>query len=320
MDILENNKTISETFRSCLTLRWSPVAVRLMRPGEAVPENMTEPTEPLRYCQSIIAARRGHRLYMPPRRHSCPDGTGILGLVEMSEKLRSGELYLLFKKLPDIETAQKMIAIRPEFPAGSYAATLVAPLEEATFEPDTVIFTLLPEQAMWICSSATYSGDGGQTFRTSSYNSTCAYLTVQVMKSREINMAFGCYGGRASTEIGDEDLYLSVPYEKLPKMAEALKKLAKKSIPEERRKIYLFPQLGQMDAVGSEMDAISDVRVDHSLCIGCGLCVAFCPEAVLEMMETDAGEKSHAVATEKCTGCYTCVGQCPKQAIRLIRG
>lgn len=315
-----DNKTLSNIFRDILTLRWSPVAVRLLRPGEEVPAGMTEPAEPLRYCQSIIAARRGHHLYMPPHRHSCPDGTGILGLVEMSDRLRSGELYLLFKKLPDLKTAQEMIAVRPEFPAGTFTATLVAPLEEANYEPDVVIFTLLPEQAMWICSSATYAGFGRQNYQTSSYNSNCAYLTVQVMQNNELNMSFGDYGGRAASEIGDDEVYLSVPYGKLPAMAAAIKQLAKKSIPEERRKIYLFPQMGQMEPVGSVLEPVRDVTTNPEKCIGCGLCVAFCPEYVLELTTTEDGKKSQAVRPEKCTGCYTCVGQCPQQAIHIIRG
>ena len=314
-----DKQTLSQIFRDTLTMRWSPVAVRLLRPGEAVPEGLAEPSEPLRYCQSVIAARRGHCLYMPPRRHGCPDGTGILGLVEMSEKLRSGALYLLFKKLPDIETAQAMIASRPEFAAGSYTATAVAPLEQAQFEPDVVIFTVEPEQAMWICCASTYSGGGRQNFHTSGYNATCADLTVRVMQTGEMNMAFGCYGGRASTEIEDSMVYLSIPYAKLPAIATALQKLAKKSIPEERRKIYLYPQIGQTEPVGTEQGEIRDVVADTAKCTGCGLCVAFCPESVLELKETANGQRSLAVAAQKCTACYTCVGQCPQHAIRLLR-
>jgi len=101
------NKEIAEALKKTLTLRWSPVAIRLMRPGENIPAGVTEPAARIRHCQSITAARRGSSLYIPPRKHACPDGAGIMGLIPMSPKLRSGELYLLFEKLPDIECAKK---------------------------------------------------------------------------------------------------------------------------------------------------------------------------------------------------------------------
>lgn len=312
---------LSRIFKDTLSLRWDPVAVRMMRAGEPRPPETIEPPVPLRHCQSIITARRGNCLYMPPRSHACPDGTGILGLVEMSPKLRSGDLYLLFKKMPDIETARKMIASRPEFELGKYEATLLAPLEMATFDPDVVLFTLWPEQAMWICCALTYATGERQFFKTSGFNSTCADLIVQPMKSGEMNISFGCYGARASSEIDDFELYLSVPVHLLEPIAKSLIKLSQKSIPEERKKIYLHPV---MDKIGSRQPEAKDLEgarvelyIDGERCLGDGLCVAFCPAGVLELVDTGDGKRAQAVCPEKCSACYTCVGQCPERAIQL---
>lgn len=310
---------LSKIFKDTLSLRWDPVAVRMMRAGEEKPPEAVEPPVPLRHCQSIIAARRGNYLYLPPRSHACPDGAGILGLVEMSPKLRSGELYLLFKKLPDLATARKMIASRPEFPVGKYEATLLAPLSGAPFEPDVVIFTLWPEQAMWLCCALTYATGERQNFKTSGFNSTCADLVVQPMQSGEMNISFGCYGARASSEIDDFELYLSVPVRLLEPMARSLLKLSQKSIPEERKKIYLHPVL---DQVGSRKPQVKEgarveIFIDTERCLGDGLCVAFCPAGVLELVEGEEGKRAQAVHPEKCSACYTCAGQCPQRAIQL---
>jgi len=312
-------RELSSIFKATLSLRWDPVAVRLLRVGEEKPADAVEPPVPLRHCQSIIAARRGNCLYLPPRSHACPDGAGILGLVEMSPKLRSGELYLLFKKMPDLASARKMIASRPEFPAGKYRATLVAPLAAAPFEPDVVIFTLWPEQAMWMCCALTYATGERQYFKTSGFNSTCADLVVQPMQSGEMNVSFGCYGARASSEIDDFELYLSVPVPLLEPMARSLLKLSQKSIPEERQKIYLHPVL---DRVGSRKPeagegAQVEIFIDTERCLGDGLCVAFCPAGVLELVEGAGGQQARAVHPEKCSACYTCAGQCPQRAIQL---
>lgn len=313
---------MSKTIKEILGLRWDPVAVRMMRRGEERPPETIEPNIPLRHCQSVIVARRGNCLYMPPRSHACPDGSGILGLVEMSEKFKSGELYLLFKKMPNIETAQKMIGSRLEFEPYSYEATLLAPLDQATFEPDVVIFTLYPEQAMWMCCAQTYSNGERQNFRTSGFNSACSDLIIQPMKTGEMNISFGCYGARASSEINDFELYLSVPTAMLEPIVESLQKLGQKSIPEERRKIYIHPVMDKIGSrrgeskKGEEASAI-DIFIDGDLCTGCELCVAFCPASVLEIKETDEGKKAQAVKPELCSLCYTCSGQCPQRAIKI---
>lgn len=315
-----NNQELAEALRSALTLRWSPVAIRLMRPGEEIPAGVTEPATRIRHCQSITAARRGNCLYMPPRRHACPDGAGIMGLVPMSEKLRSGDLYLLFKKLPTIECAQKMIASRPEFEPGSYTATLVAPLEKANFEPDVVVLTLWPEQAMWLCCASTYGDGERHVFHTSGYNSTCADLTVQVMKSGKMNISFGCYGARASSDVEDSEVYVSLPYAKIASLTAALQKLAAKSIPEARRRIYMPPVFDSVSAAGQAEPGPVELTIDASLCTGCGICEAFCPESVLRLEVAGEGQKARVDRVDKCCACYTCVGQCPVQAIRLNTG
>jgi len=309
-----NNQELSASFKQLLTLRWSPVAVKLLKPGEELPDNVSEPSTPLRHCQAITAARRGNSIYMPPRKHACPDGSAIMGLIPMSPKLRSGELYLLFKKLPNIEIAQKMIASRPEFPAGSYHASVVAPLEDAAFEPDVVIFTIYPEQMMWLCCATSYGSGDRQLFHTSGYNSTCSDLTVQVMQSQKMNISFGCYGARAVSDINDFEAYLSVPYRELPALVHSLEKLAVKSIPEARRKIYLPPVIDNVGPSSTSGDFTVQVKIDEQLCSGCGLCEAFCPDTVLEM---NAVSKAFARTPESCSACYTCVGQCPQHAIQL---
>lgn len=312
-----NNKELAEKFKNILTLRWSPVAVKLLKSGEDIPDNVVEPPTPLRHCQAITVARRGNSLYMPPSKHACPDGAAIMGLIPMSPKLRSGELYLLFKKLPNIECAQKMIASRPAFAAGTYRATVLAPLEDAAFEPDVVIFTIYPEQVMWLCCASSYGSGERHVFHTSGYNSTCADLTVQVMKSQKMNISFGCYGARAISDISDFEAYLSTPYNQIHTLVESLEKLAIKSIPEARRKIYMPPVIDNVTVSDQTEAASAKIRINADRCNGCGVCEAFCPEGVIEMRAVENDSKAWAAADEKCCACYTCVGQCPQKAIQL---
>jgi 2-oxoglutarate ferredoxin oxidoreductase subunit delta len=58
-----------------------------------------------------------------------------------------------------------------------------------------------------------------------------------------------------------------------------------------------------------------DIIINREFCKGCGICVAFCPEKVLEL---DSDEKAVVVAQEKCTACGLCERLCPDIAIELI--
>ncbi len=67
-----------------LGLRWQPVAVSLIDKDEPLPD-VPLPPENQRFCQAMMAARRGASILMPPHRHSCPDGTSIFGMTAARE-------------------------------------------------------------------------------------------------------------------------------------------------------------------------------------------------------------------------------------------
>ncbi len=63
-------------------------------------------------------------------------------------------------------------------------------------------------------------------------------------------------------------------------------------------------------------------EVDASKCIGCGTCVAHCPEAVIELIErqnvkTSKRQKLAEIDQEYCKGCGVCAQVCPLRAITM---
>ncbi len=57
-------------------------------------------------------------------------------------------------------------------------------------------------------------------------------------------------------------------------------------------------------------------KVDHNLCIGCGVCFSVCPANPTVFVIKDG--KSWVAHPEACTECGTCVQNCPVQAIKLV--
>ena len=57
-----------------------------------------------------------------------------------------------------------------------------------------------------------------------------------------------------------------------------------------------------------------NIIINRDFCKGCGICIAFCPEKVLEL---DDEEKAVVAAQEKCTACGLCERLCPDIAIEI---
>lgn len=223
-----------------LGLRWHPIAISLIKKGQPLPD-VPIPDERLRFCQSLMAARRGRSLMMPANRHACPDGTSILGLTEMPEKLASGELYILFNKLDSVEAAKRMVHERPCLEPRTIEATVVAPLGQAKTEAEVVAVVAQPEQVMWLSMATSYYTGHRHDFHASGYNAQCVETTLLPYTTGEINISFGCYGCRASSDVGDDLMMMGIPVSLMPDVVKGLTELGKKAIPQSRSKIYLPP-------------------------------------------------------------------------------
>lgn len=223
-----------------LGLRWQPVAVSLIEADEFLPA-APMPGENLRFCQAMMAARRGASILMPPFKHSCPDGTSIFGMTGVPEKLATGEIYVLFHKLVNAEAAAQMVAERPTLPPKSRRATYVAPLAKTERVPEVVVITGTPEQMMWLCMSMSYFTGHRFDFHASGYNSMCVEAVLYPLLEQQPNITFGCYGCRAATDIGEDMMFMGIPTESLPTVVKGLTELSKKAIPDSRMKIYVPP-------------------------------------------------------------------------------
>jgi 2-oxoglutarate ferredoxin oxidoreductase subunit delta len=72
-----------------------------------------------------------------------------------------------------------------------------------------------------------------------------------------------------------------------------------------------LPLLAGEGALGGKA---SEIRIDGARCKGCEICVEFCPQKVLVMVDGKA-----AVADlDKCTACMMCDLRCPDFAITVF--
>ena len=141
----------------------------------------------------------------------------------------------------EAEAAAKMVAERPTLPPNSKRATLVQPLSACTRHPEVIVFTGTPEQMMWLSMSMSYFDGHRHDFHASGFNAQCVEATLLPLMNDEPNISFGCYGGRASSDIGEDMMYMGVPANRLDTIVEGCRELAKRAIPQSRMKIYVPP-------------------------------------------------------------------------------
>jgi uncharacterized protein (DUF169 family) len=190
-----------------------------------------------------MAARRGRSFMMPANRHACPDGTSILGLTAMPAKLASGELYILFHKLDSIEAAQHMVHERPCLEPRTIDATVVTPLAQVATTPQVIAVIAQPEQVMWLLMSSSYYSGHRHDLHASGYNAQCVETTLLPYTTGELNVSFGCYGCRASSDVGDDLMFVGIPVQLMDTVISGLQELGKKAIKQSRNKIYLPPMV-----------------------------------------------------------------------------
>jgi len=220
-----------------LGLKYEPVAISLIKKGDALPEGYERPDKSIRHCQAIMRARKGESLLVQADRQACPVGASSLGLVPVPEKVASGEFHYGMGMYGGQDSARSTIEQRPSLEEGSTEATAVAPLSKARLRPDVVVVTGTPEQVFWILPAAsTFSLGGRVTVDMGAVQASCADSTVIPYLTGNVNISLGCFGCRKTTDIAPEEMLVGIPWAKMAEIVAAVEKMAAGPIPKSREK------------------------------------------------------------------------------------
>src|SRR2546428_2854105 len=141
-----------------------PVAIRMLRPDEPIPERARRPARDFKKlsmnCQVIDMARRyGWTIALTREDHICALGIAAVGFEKPTHLHNSGTLcegmYTETK-----EAGQRSEAAVDKFAPGEYHTLLVGPLDRATFEPDLGCVYGNPAQIMRLTQAALWRRGG----------------------------------------------------------------------------------------------------------------------------------------------------------------
>src|ERR1041384_2165639 len=139
---MTDTKTADRELQTYIRPQTFPVAIRMLKPGEPIPERARRPARDFKKlsmnCQVIDMARRyGWMIALTRQAHICSLGIAALGFEKPTHLHASGTLC------EGMYTESKQAGQRSEsavdrFDVGDYHALLVAPLDRTTFQPRLV--------------------------------------------------------------------------------------------------------------------------------------------------------------------------------------
>jgi MtaA/CmuA family methyltransferase len=203
-----------------------PVAIRMLKPGEAIPDRARRPARDFKKlsmnCQVIDMARRyGWTIALTREDHICSLGIAALGFEKPTHLHASGTLcegmYTETK-----EAGRRSEAASDRFAPGDWETLLVAPLDRATFEPHLVCVYGNPAQVMRLTQAALWKR-GGKLASGFSGRIVCSDIIVTTMLSGEPQVILPCSGDRIFGQTQDHEMAFTIPWARMDEIVEGLR-------------------------------------------------------------------------------------------------
>lgn len=186
----------SDTLRTVLGLKGSPVAIRFATNMDNIPPGMVELDKTIRHSMMVNLARtEGKIFYATSGKHECNGGAWALGLREMTPVLMTGDTY----------------------------ATMYSPLEKTPFTPHVVMIVTNPRNILKLTQSSLVRLGGRIHAEFSGIQSIRSDAMARTYLSGQPNFSVECDDSRKFSGIPDDEMVMRFPAEMLPEITSALK-------------------------------------------------------------------------------------------------
>jgi uncharacterized protein (DUF169 family) len=218
-------KEIEEVMSVTIKHQTHPLAVKLLRQEDAIPEGAKSPMKDfgVRFslCQAFALSRKeGLTIVLDKNSQSCPIALAGLGLVR-PEQFLSGKFVLApINQSP--EARQKIAASLPRFPFGRYQRVLISPIKTAGFDPDVIVFYGSGAQVMRMIQAAVFSSGKALT-SVATGSGGCLLPIVASMLEGECKYIVPGNGDRRLGLVADGELAFGMPRERFEEVIQGLK-------------------------------------------------------------------------------------------------
>ncbi|MDI6786262.1 MAG: DUF169 domain-containing protein [bacterium] len=225
---MESYTEIAEQFERLLKLETPPVAIKFVKEGEEAPKGLTKRTKMITFCQGITIARQGgYSLLLTDDNLGCKNAKiafGLGGEEAVKKNKEAAAVKNLGKYAANEEIARKIIDVKPAIKPGEINAIAIAPLSKTKFQPDCIMFIVVPWQAYYLADAYFYNtGDAPLYYEVGTNAMVCAYNAVRAGYLKKISCGTACTGGRAYAGTESTQMYYTIPWEKVEIVLEGAK-------------------------------------------------------------------------------------------------
>ena len=221
---LEKNQKYCEVIESKIKLDSKPVAMKLIKTEDDLPEGYDLIDEKIRHCEMVRKASLGDKFYSTLEQQMCLGGAGAIGLRDMPPKLANGEKYFSLGRFQDLETAKnltsKLSVIEDE-----HWGIIYAPLDEADFEADVIEIITEPAGGMKLAQSIVYKTGEKIEPSFAGIQSLCGDAFANPYITDGINFTLGCDGSRKAADIKDNEMAVGISAAKIEEVISGLESI-----------------------------------------------------------------------------------------------
>lgn len=226
----EDVSSYDDKLNQYLRLNTFPVAVKFLHDMNEAPERAKRPSRDLGHllttCQAVSMSRRyGWVIALGREDLSCVLGAMALGLEKQLPHYKEGNLCLdLYTD--NLEAGRLSEESVPRLPEGEYAGLVTAPLQRASFVPDSVVIYGNGAQIMRLGQAWLWKRGGtlNSDFRG---RVDCADLAIAPILSGEPQMVVPCSGDRIFGQVQDDEVAFGFPFTAMDEIIEGLEQTHK---------------------------------------------------------------------------------------------
>lgn len=223
---VDNYRRLGRELSSRLLLRYSPIAMKLIRSESEIPENSLRPARDLgghiAMCQAYAMVRRERKsITMTKDDHWCVWPLVSYGLVSLDEddtdymggmlffRDREKGVEFLRSSYPRLENAEGVIGFS------------LAPLEDADFVPDIVTVYCRPAQLRSIMMAVRFNTGEQLELKLDSVDS-CVHSSIPVLNGKDYNITVPDPGEYERALTDEDEMMFTMRSERLESVVETL--------------------------------------------------------------------------------------------------
>ena len=221
---LEKNQKYCDVIGSKVKLITKPVAMKLIKSEDEIPEGFNLIDEKVRHCEMVRKASLGSKFYSTIEEQMCLGGAGAIGLMEMPEKLANGEKYYSLGRFKDLETA-KSLTSKLSIVEDKHWGMLYAPLDEADFKADVIQIITEPVGGMKLAQSIVYASGEKINPNFAGIQSLCGDAFANPYIEKGVNFTLGCDGSRKAADVKDNEMAIGISADKIDEVISGLESI-----------------------------------------------------------------------------------------------